>query len=223
MALAVTEPISTRRGADVLIGGAGGRGSEGHPYLHSRTLLGGPEATRNLADAVHYLCELHGPFPGVIDIAAQRSEGALHRWLHAAAKRFTAERTWLTSLVVAAGPLPSTPGQAESEAARNAQCHALEMLAHSDRFGCALGAALALLLDWHQIHAVLTVAAGRFGVDPAPLTIPDAAEIHATANEAAAGSPALARAIAFGSQQLLLQHHGLWSLLEAREAARRER
>jgi len=220
MGLAATEPISARRVADVLTGS--GHRSADHPYIDSPLLLSGPDATRNLADAVHYLCELHGPFPGVIDIAARRTEGAPHDWLHAAAECFTAERTWLTSLVVAAGPLPSTPGQAESEAALSAQRHALDMLAQSDRLGCAIGAALALLLDWRRIHTVLTIAARRFGVDPKPLTTPDVAAIHAFANETSAGGRALARAIAFGAEQLFLQHHGLWSLLEAREAARRE-
>jgi len=35
-----------------------------------------------------------------------------------------------------------------------------------------------------------------------------------------AGPPALERAIMFGVQQLLVQHRGLWDLLEARAEAR---
>jgi hypothetical protein len=220
MALVVTEQSGAVRVVDTLIGSASDSGSEGHRYTHSHALLAGPHAARNLADAVHVLCELHGPFPGVIDIAAHRADGPLRPWLHAAAENFTVERTWLTSLVVAAGPLPSTPGQAESEAALNAQRHALEMLAQSDRFGCALGAALALLLDWRRIHAVLAVAAERFEVDPIAPALPDPTAIDAALRLAGADSPAMQRAVLFGGRQLLLQHHELWSLLEARESAR---
>jgi hypothetical protein len=36
----------------------------------------------------------------------------------------------------------------------------------------------------------------------------------------AAGTPAIERAILFGAQQLLVQHRGLWDLLEARAEAR---
>jgi hypothetical protein len=35
-----------------------------------------------------------------------------------------------------------------------------------------------------------------------------------------AGTPATERAITFGAQQLLAQHRGLWSLLDARASAR---
>jgi len=217
------ERVGSGRSADLPFGNTGERGSAGHPYVDSVALLAGPDATRNLADAVHYLCELHGPFPGVIDVAAERAGGSLHNWLQQAAELFTTERTWLTRLVAAAGPLPSTPGQAESEATLTAQRHALDMLARSDRFGCALGTALALLHDWRAIHAVLNIAAERFGLEPIPFALPDDDAIRAVANEASTESPAMARAIAFGAQQLLLQHNGLWSLLEAREAARLER
>ena len=54
----------------------------------------------------------------------------------------------LARLVVAAGPMPSTPNHAEAESAINTQRHALDMLSQSDRNGCAIGAAFALALDW---------------------------------------------------------------------------
>lgn len=195
-------------------------GSASHPYFASAALRSGPDCARNLADAVHLLSALHGRHPGVIDFAAEKTMlDAPRGWLTAAAEAFAVERAYLTRLVVAAGPLPSTPGQAETEAVVIAQRHALEMLARSDRTGCALGAAFALVLDWTAIRAVLDVAAERFGVDrPTPL-LPDEME-NRTVTMAVAHSAAIERAIGFGSQQILVQHRGLWDLLEARKAAR---
>lgn len=196
-------------------------GSAHHPYACSPLLRKGADAARNLADMVHCLCMLHGQAPGIVDLALPRAEGAAADMLAAAAPAFAAERAWIAELLAASGPLPSTPGQAESEAALVGQSRALEMLGESERQGCAAGAALALLADWHAIHAVLDIAAERFGIDPQPIALPSIAAIRAVA-EATGGKPAHERALNFGAQQLLLQHRGLWDLLEARESARRE-
>jgi hypothetical protein len=204
---------------DRLIATARADGSLTHPYTASRELLSARNATRNLADAVHHLCILHGRHPGIIDIAAERSQGEAGKWLSGVAEAFAQERTWLTKLVVAAGPIPSTAHQAESEAAVVAQGHALEMLAHSDRAGCALGAALALLLDWHALRLMLDVAADRFGLAPIPYDLPRESEIRGFAGTIIEGV-AMERALLFGAQQLLIQHRGLWDLLESREQAR---
>ena len=184
-------------------------------------LLAGPHvAARDLADAVHALCALHGRHPGVIDHAIERNDQPAARdWLYHATAGFINERAYLAGLTAAAGPLPSTPGQAESEAAVAAQRHALDMLAQSDRAGCATGAAVALILDWTSIRRTLDVAARRFGVDPPASTLPDEFET-ASLVSALADTPAIERAMAFGAQQLLAQHRGLWDLLESRASAR---
>ena len=201
---------------EALLARVHGDGSAAHPYLASETLRSGPEAVRNLADAAHHLCMLHGRLPGVIDhaVARVRQPGA-RIWMEAAAGAFAEERSLLTRLAVATGPLPSTPGQAECEAAVLQQRHALAMLAQSERDGCALGAAVALVLDWQAIRIVLDAAAKRVSIEPLPCRLPDAAAL-----DLSAPAPAFERAFAFGSQQLLAQHRGLWDLLEAREAAR---
>lgn len=196
-------------------------GSAVHRYVRSAELLSGPETPRNLADAVHYLTVLHGRLPSVIDLASykvtlEQSKG----WMEDAARAFALERTYLTRLVVAVGPLPSTPGQGENEAAVVAQHHALEMLARSERTGCAAGAAIGLVLDWHAVRPVLDAAAERFGLDPMPCTLPDRASTRAYALEIAS-TPGIERAVRFGVEQVLIQHSGLWSLLESREHARR--
>jgi hypothetical protein len=53
----------------------------------------------------------------------------------------------------------------------------------------------------------------------APSALPHARD-SATVLGALADTPAFERAALFGAQQLLAQHRGLWSLLDARAAAR---
>ena len=197
-------------------------GSVAHNYVSSADLLSGRFATRNLADLAHFLCVLHGRHPGVVDLAATRSaHDAARNWLIKAVDGFAVERGVLTKLTVAAGPLPSTPGQGESETAVNGQRHALDMLARSDRDGCALGAAIALVLDWAAVRVVLDHAAKRWSVDIPGSTLPDADETYAVISGVST-SPAVERAMIFGTQQILNQHRGLWDLLEARASARSE-
>ena len=208
--------------ASLLLNLVHAEGSGAHHYLESAELCSGKFATRNLADTVHFLCALHGRHPGVVDLAALRTaHDSARGWLIAAVDGFAVERGVLTKLTVAAGPLPSTPGQAESESAVGHQRHALDMLAKSDRDGCALGAALALVTDWWAVRTVLDRAAKRWSVDIPECSLPD---MDACANvaENVATSPAIERAMTFGAQQILNQHRGLIDLLEARQIARGE-
>ena len=211
---------SSGEAADLLVRSVDAEGTAGHSYAKAPGLLTGREAVRNLADAAHYLCVLHGRFPGVIEhAAAKTAHPAAQGWLATAAEGFAAERSLLTRLAVAAGPLPSTPGQAECEATVLQQRHALEMLSQSERSGCALGAALALALDWRAIRGVLDLAARRVSIEPQICTLPNEDETRTVAM-IVAESPAYERAMVFGAQQLLAQHRGLWDLLEARQSAR---
>ena len=195
-------------------------GSGAHPYVGSAQLRSGPNAARNLADAVHYLTVLHGRLPSVVDLAGMKVSLAQSKgWLAVAATGFALERTYLTRLVVAVGPLPSTPGQAECEAAVVAQHHAVEMLARSERAGCAPGAAIGLVMDWAAIRPVLDAAADRFGLPRMESSLPSLDATRAFAAEVAE-TPAIERAIRFGVEQILVQHNGLWNLLESRESAR---
>ncbi|WP_380877334.1 hypothetical protein ACFB49_12380 [Sphingomonas sp. DBB INV C78] len=204
--------------ADTLLARAASDGSVSHPYVRSVELLDGADSIRNQADVIHHLCLLHGRLPGLIDLAIERSPIEASAWMISAAATFAEERAYITRLAVAAPPLPSTPGQAECEAAVLAQRHALEMLATSERAGCATGAALAMLLDWQVVRVVLDLAADRLGAPPLRCNLPDA---DAIADFAAQIPPALERAVAFGAGQLFLQQRGLWDLLECREQARR--
>lgn len=198
-------------------------GTAGHSYPCASGVGLGGDLTRNLpnlADAAHYLCMLHGRHPGVIDHAATRiADNEARSWLIQAADGFASERSYLTQVTVAAGPAPSTIGQSESEAAVLTQRHALDMLAQSDRRGCAVGAAFALVLDWIAIRRLLDSAALRLGLSPRPSGLPGRKETLGVAT-AVCQDEAVERAVHFGARQLLGQHRGLWDLLSARAAAR---
>jgi hypothetical protein len=193
-------------------------GSANHRYL-SR-VAAGTAPMRDLADAAHFLCLLHGRQPGIIDNALIAARMPLERdWAEAAAAAFGVERNLLVRIVAAAGPLPSTPAHAESEAAAHAQRHALEMLSRSDRAGCPTGAALALAIDWTGIRLVLEPAARRLGIEVPPSALPPMEET-VTVVDALARAGTMERAMLFGAQQLFAQHRGLLDLLEARADAR---
>jgi hypothetical protein len=195
-------------------------GSAAHPYAAGPRLLRTPSAVRDLADLIHYLCVLHGRYPGLIDHAAARAvDPEARAWLTNATYVFAGERAYLARLAVAAGPVPSTPGAGGSDAAVLGQRHAMETLAQSERQGCALGAAMALVLDWAVIRTCLDDAAARFGMDTPAYPAAGQDAVVRLADEYAGSAP-VQRALLFGAQQILVQHHGLWDLLEARQQAR---
>ena len=195
-------------------------GSSRHRHLTALLEATGMNAARDLADSVHLLCGLHGSHPGLVELAFQHAaQGPAREWLAHAAEGFERERLYLVRLTSAVGPLPSTPGAAETEATMNAQRNALEILATSERRGCGLGAAAALIGDWWPIRRLLDRAAARAGIDPPAPALPDEASIVAVI-ESASDTPASERALGFGGEQLLLQHRGLFNLLEARAGAR---
>ena len=206
--------------AETQLARVAGEGCARHNYLNSLLEASGRHSGRDLADAVHLLCSLHGRYPGLIDLAQQRCpKGPAQDWLNRAAEGFERERLYLVRLTSAVGPMPSTPGAAETEASLVAARHALETLAMSERGGCALGAATALVGDWWPIRRLLDRAAARAGTEsPAP-SLPDEVSIVSVI-EGGTVEPASARALAFGGEQLLLQHRALFDLLEARAEAR---
>lgn len=198
--------------------------ADGSGELHHAQRLSGYEAPMiDLADAVHCICAVHGAHPGIIDHALNRDVGSpASDWLVRAATGFAIERNYIATLTAAVGPLPSTPAQAETEAALVTQSHALDMLACSDRTGVPLGAAVALVLDWPAIRAMLDHAADRSGVAREAMLLPRPAATHAMLAEIAT-TPAIDRAMKFGAQQVLAQQRALWQLLEARVEARAAR
>jgi hypothetical protein len=218
-----TASLGTAKGARtgaLLVGAVAERGSAAHGWSRGDALLREADSARNLADLLHFLCILHGRYPGIVDHAAGRVvEPGPRAWLAEAAYAFAGERAYVAKLAVAAGPVPGTPGGSASDAAVLSQRHAIEMLAQSERRGCALGAALAVVLDWAAIRSALDAAAQRYGIEAPAYAAADAGRIAAVADGFAPdGAPQ--RALLFGADQVLIQHYGLWDLLESRAAAR---
>jgi len=142
--MAINRPVQKAVSvAEAHLARVAGEGSARHPYLDALLESSGRHSGRDLADAVHLLCSLHGRYPGLIELALQRCpKGPVQDWLNRASEGFERERLYLVRLTSAVGPLPSTPGAAETESSLVAARHALETLAMSERNGCALGAAL---------------------------------------------------------------------------------
>ena len=215
------QPQAQTRGiAELLDTLVASEGTGAHGHVKSGALSSGPDAMRNLADAVHFLCLLHGRYPGIVDSAARKAvDAASRKWMDETAQAFAQERAFLSKIAAAVGPVPSTQGQAQCEAAVAAQRKALDMLAESDRNGCAIGAAIALTLDWRTIRVLLDISAQRLEMKVPRCTLPDLRETARLAN-AVAETPAVERAMAFGAQQLIAQHSGLWDLMAARAVSR---
>lgn len=208
--------------ASALLASIDADGVATHPFLADEAAFAGADGMRNLADVVHFLCMLHGRHPGLIDHAGEMTACTESRaCLDAAATAFAVERSYVTRLAVAAGPVPSTPGSARSEAAVAGQCHALGTLARSERRGCGLGAAVALVGDWRVFRRLLDQTAARLGVHAPHCGLPTRAEMGATI-DAVGSEPAVRRAMGFGAAQVVLQHRGLLDLLDARRSARRD-
>ena len=206
--------------AETQLARVAGDGCARHPYLNALLEASGPHTGRDLSDAVHLLCSLHGRHPGLIEIAVGHcANSSTQKWLIEASEAFERERLYLVRLTSAVGPLPSTPGAAETESSLVAARHALETLANSERKGCALGAATALVGDWWPIRRLLDRAAARVGIQcPAPSLPNESSLIHVI--DQSSDGLASERALAFGGEQLLLQHRALFDLLEARAEAR---
>jgi len=199
-------------------------GTAGHGYC-AAAIARTPDAfvrtSVDFADAVHHLSLLHGHVPGVIDHAANRiADNAARDWLLRAVDGFGRERLYLNAIVVAAGPLPSTAGQDQVTTIVAQQCRALDMLAQSDRRGCAIGAAMALVLDWEAVRAILDLGAARLGIEPRASTLPVSRETLNLLTILEQEHP-IGRAVQFGATQLLGQHRGVWDLLQARAQVRR--
>jgi hypothetical protein len=212
-----SKPVSV---AETQLARVASEGCARHPHLNALLETTGAHSGRDLADAVHLLCNMHGQYPGLIEVALQRcAKGPARTWLGHASDAFERERLYLVRLTSAVGPLPSTPGAAETASSLLAARHALETLALSERNGCALGAATALIGDWWPIRRLLDRAASRAGTEaPAP-SLPDENSVIAVIGDLVDAASA-GRALAFGGEQLLLQHRALFDLLEARAEAR---
>lgn len=197
-------------------------GSYSAPYMAKISCDFNVLDTSDVADIAHFLCVLHGRHPGVVDHASGKTtEIEARDWFVEAMDGFASERAFLTKLTVSAGPISGVSANDQSNATLMGQRKALEMLSQSDRNGCAIGASLALVLDWQAIRPVLEQIALKLDVEPRQWPLPSVEKTEAL-NAQLSQSSAMARAVNFGADQVLSQHRGLWQLLEARRNVRAE-
>jgi hypothetical protein len=169
-----------------------------------------------VADVAHFMCIAHGRLPGVIDYAATKIvDDEARSWFVDAINAFGRERAFLNQLTVAAGPVTRQLGQEKVTALVTNQVKSFQMIATSDRKGCAAGAAIAFVLDWQATRPLLDCCALYLNIEPAQLALPVAGHSRELI-ESLAKSDAQSRAMMFGAQQLLGQQRGLWQLIAAR-------
>lgn len=196
-------------------------GSGNNPFVLTITDQSQRVSAADIADAAHFLCLLHGRYPGLIDHAATRSaDPVIGKWLTQACEAFTGERAFLTKLTVAAGPITSTPGQDQCAASIINLRSALNNLSQSDRNGCAVGAAFALAIDWIAIRTVLEQIALRIGMEYRPCQLPTVEETLSLTTYLSREDPLIKRAMVFGASQMLQQHRLFWDMLAARQHSR---
>lgn len=168
------------------------------------------------ADVAHFLNIAFGRFPGIVDHAAATIGDALARdWLDQSVAGFAVERAFLNRLTVAAGPIHRQVGQERISATLDSLARSMDMLATSERAGCAAGAAIAFVMDWQQTRPLLEHIALSLSIEVPSQALPPRESSLALVDMLSA-TPAVQRAMAFGSQQMLAQQKGLWRIIEAR-------
>jgi hypothetical protein len=134
-----------------------------------------------LADVAHFMAITHGRHPGIIEQAATRIvEQDARGWIIAASDAFAAERMFLNRLTVVAGPIRRHFDQDKVNATLAGQHRSFEMLATSDRRGCAAGAVTAFVVDWLETRPVLERVALMLGVEVPSCTLPSKGPLCST-------------------------------------------
>ena len=198
-------------------------GSADHGYRLRLMGATGPNTARDLADAVHLLLLALRPPPRPDRAGPQQLPGGPGARLAAGSGR----RLRARAAVPGPADLRGRPAALDARRGRDRsgagcrQRHAIETLAGSERRGCALGAATALVGDWRgHPRRARPRRRPRRASSARPCTLPDAGRRSPRRSAPAPTvSPANAR-LGFGGEQLLLQNRGLFDLLEARAAAR---
>ena len=72
MAYGTLQEAARPRAAETIGALLGDEGGRSHPYIACNIFARGREAARDLADAVHFIADLHGRHPGMIDLAREK-------------------------------------------------------------------------------------------------------------------------------------------------------
>jgi len=174
----------------------------------------------DVADIAHILTIVHGSLPTVFELAsAHAPSGHLRELLFAASESFQAWRRFLALLTSKAGPAPSCLNDDVHMVSLVQLKHAIQLLASSERRGCAVGAATAMLADWHLTIPPLLSCASRFGIGHHLPSPPQVNEIIAGIEQTEPTTSEL-RAMTFGASQFYHMDDEIFLHLRARRQAR---
>jgi hypothetical protein len=193
------------------------------PGGHLSRLVAGnmPKALQALADCAHFLTILHGQVPSLFELASGSGSPGTTAWLRALTGAFSEDRRWLARLSVLTGASLDLGGLTSAEQVVRDQRDAMLTLATSSRNGCALGAAVALVVEWRRLRDDLPRAALALDIDCRDRLAPSWPDDGVEPALVDCGDEAMVRrAIVFGATQLASLHWQLFELLEARHAAR---
>ncbi|WOE74103.1 DUF6975 family protein [Alterisphingorhabdus coralli] len=174
----------------------------------------------DLADIAYYLGKLHGHHPGLFDHMSHRSiQDDNHDLIVDLAETFAAQRAMLANMTVEAGPATTLAGEYNAVKTIEQLRTAIDVLGQSDRQGCGMGAAIALLSDWIIWRPALNALATRLAI-PVPDSEMQDMQKRLLASLENRAEPRELRAISFGLEQLYHQHDQFWLLLERRQKLR---
>ena len=145
--------------------------------------------------------------PSLFELACGHEEIGTASWLREAAAAFDADRRWLARLSVMTGGAIDLQGLTTAEQLVRDQREAMLTLAKSSRAGCALGAAVTLILDWQTLRTELPKAAQQLGFECRDLQADRwPVEGAGTALADVGGDHKVRRAVVFGAMQLASLH-----------------
>ena len=209
--------------AEAQLARVAGDGCARHPYLamHCWRL---PDRTsgRDLADAVHLLCSLHGRYPGLIELA-------LADCVRRDPPRTGSSRASRSVRARAALPRPGDLRRRPAAKHAGRRRDRIEPVRGAPRARNARAIPNARAARWARRPRWSATGGRSAGCSTAPRpapglecpapSLPDEASVVGVIGGACDDS-ASDRALAFGGEQLLLQHRALFDLLEARAEAR---
>ena len=211
----------SRSFAAAVIGALRDSGAGGSRHLRALSEGSVARPLQAVADTAHFLVILHGQLPSVLEIARLNADEPAASWLRSAGVAFDQDRRWMAGLAAMTGGALDLHGLSTAEQVVRDQRDAMLTLAKSNRMGCALGAAVTLVLDWQAVRSRLPRAAQHLGYDRHErLSDPWPEDGALDALACHADDVRVRRAIEFAALQLASLHAQLFDLLEARHAQR---
>lgn len=175
----------------------------------------------DVADLAHALTVTHGGLPNIFDLASLRSDAqSLRNHLVTCSNSFQDWRRFLSALTSKAGPAPSLTDDAAHMVSLVQTKQGIQLLGESERKGCAIGAAFAMLNDWQIVLPESFKFAARLDIVEG-IALPPRTSAIIEEMECLEPSAAELRAMSFGADQFYQLNDAFFRHLEARRKARK--